>query len=502
MVGQLDLTKMLAPVDVVKIDKAVYLEACFTIDDNIIEQIKAGLAAHQQQIVIEGKGFKLNNRNKTVGGQAAIDLERYLNYQITDAQLNDSNIIYTHTNGRRYLAPDTVIIRTHGSAGQSYAAFMNDGMRMEHKGTCNDGVGKSACGGVLVIESPGGGIKTPGNNVLIGNFALFGATGGKAFINGEAGDRFAVRNSGAMAVVEGVGDFACEYMTNGSVLNIGGFGKGVCNGMSGGNAYQYDPENRLAALYDKSSVALHRLTEEAVVAHEAIILAMLEEHAAYANSSKARNLLANWATEREHFYVALPLWLNKTQTAEHLLAAMDRKEMVEELAVELAQVQIAQVRTAYQTAQSLFGGAIPQQTAQLINSFAVLDKAEQLAREMYKSAKQSVDAKQIELAARKLILERPRKLQEALVKNTREAYSYYTDEQLACLLASKRINDYKTALINRSVQSIYSMGSTVWIIDQDRKNHLALAGIPCVEAHLAEIVSVGIAQKLLSEVVA
>lgn len=502
MVGQLDLTKMLAPVDVVKIDKAVYLEACFTIDDNIIEQIKTGLAAHQQQIVIQGKGFKLNNRNKTVGGQAAVDLERYLNYQITDAQLNDSNIIYTHSNGRRYLAPDSVIIRTHGSAGQSYAAFMNDGMRMEHKGTCNDGVGKSACGGVLVVESPGGGIKTPGNNVLIGNFALFGATGGKAFINGEAGDRFAVRNSGAMAVVEGVGDFACEYMTNGSVLNIGGFGKGVCNGMSGGNAYQYDPENRLAGLYDKSSVALHRLTEDAVSAHEAIILAMLEEHAAYANSSKARNLLANWATERQHFYVALPLWLNKTQTAEHIQAAMDRKEMVEELAVELAQVQIAQVRTAYQTAQPLFGGVIPQQTAQLINSFAVFDKAQRLAREMYKGAKQSVDATQIDQAACKLILERPRKLQEALVKNTREAYSYYTDDQLACLLASKRINDYKTALINRSVQSIYSMGSTVWIIDQDRQNRLALAGIPCVEAHLAEIVSVGIAQSMLSEVVA
>jgi glutamate synthase (NADPH) large chain len=499
MVGQLDLTKMLAQVEEVKIDKAVYLEAYFNIDDNIIEQIKAGLAAHQEQIIIEDKGFKLNNCNKTVGGQAAIDLERYLNYQLSEQQLNDSKIIYTHATGRRYLAPDSVIIRTHGSAGQSYAAFMNDGMRMEHKGTCNDGVGKSACGGVLVVESPGGGIKTPGNNVLIGNFALFGATGGKAFINGEAGDRFAVRNSGAMAVVEGVGDFACEYMTNGSVLNIGGFGKGFCNGMSGGNAYQYDPDNRLQALYDKSSVALHCLTEDAVAAHEAIILHMLEQHADYANSSKARNLLANWANERQHFFVALPLWLYKTQTAEHLRAAMDRKEMLEELAVELAQSQIAEVRKAYQTAQPLFGGVIPTQTAKLINSFAVLDKAEQLAREMYKNA---TDSKQIEQAARKLILERPRKLQEALVKNTREAYSYYTDEQLACLLASKRINDYKTTLINRAVQSIYSIGSTVWIIDQDRQNRLALAGIPCVEAHLAEIVSVGIAQTMLSEAVA
>lgn len=502
MVGQLDLTKMLAQVDEVKIDKAVYLEACFNIDDNIIEQVKAGLATQQTQIVIEGNGFKLNNCNKTVGGQAAIDIERYLNYQLTKQQLNDSKIIYTHPQGRRYLAPDSVIIRTHGSAGQSYAAFMNDGMRMEHKGTCNDGVGKSACGGVLVVESPGGGIKTQGNNVLIGNFALFGATGGKAFINGEAGDRFAVRNSGAMAVVEGVGDFACEYMTNGSVLNIGGFGKGFCNGMSGGNAYQYDPDNRLSALYDKSSVALHRLTEDAVAAHEAIILHMLEQHADYANSSKARHLLANWANERQHFFVALPLWLYKTQTAEHLQAAMDRKEMLEELAIELAQSQIAQVQTAYRTAQPLFGGAIPAQTFKLINSFAVLDKAQQLAQDMYRSSKQVVDAKQIEQAARKLILERPRKLQEALVKNTREAYSYYTDEQLACLLASKRINDYKTALINRAVQSIYSIGSTVWIIEQDRHNQQALAGIPSVEAHLAEIVGLGIAQSLLGESVA
>jgi len=193
------------------------------------------------------------------------------------------------------------------------------------------------------------------------------------------------------------------------------------------------------------------------------------------------------------------LWLYKTQTAEHLRAAMDRKEMLEELAVELAQSQIAEVRKAYQTAQPLFGGVIPTQTAKLINSFAVLDKAEQLAREMYKNA---TDSKQIEQAARKLILERPRKLQEALVKNTREAYSYYTDEQLACLLANKRINDYKTALINRAVQSIYSIGSTVWIIDQDRQNRLALAGIPCVEAHLAEIVSVGVAQTMLSESIA
>ncbi|WP_275575150.1 glutamate synthase-related protein [Methylocucumis oryzae] len=306
MIGQINLKKMLNQVDVVKIAKPIYLEACFNIDTKIIERVKTDfITTKSEQLIIEGEGFKLNNRNKTVGGQAAIDIERLLAYELTEQQAQDHPSIYYNKHGRRYLAPDSIIIRTTGSAGQSYGAFLNDGMRMEHLGTCNDGVGKSACGGVLVVESPGGGIKTPGNNVLIGNFALFGATGGKAFINGEAGDRFAVRNSGAMAVVEGVGDFACEYMTNGAVLNIGGFGKGFCNGMSGGNAYQYDPDNRLQHLYDKSSVELHSITEDNdnARAHEQFIIAMLEQHRDYANSSKARLLLDNWASERVHFQI-------------------------------------------------------------------------------------------------------------------------------------------------------------------------------------------------------
>jgi glutamate synthase (NADPH/NADH) large chain len=510
MVGQIDLRKMLVQINEVKIDKPIYLEANFSVDNRIFERVKTALFRDQQdQVIIEGEGFKLNNCNKTVGGQTAIDIERFLAYELDAETAASSNIIYQMERGRRYLAPDSVIIRTHGSAGQSYAAFMNDGMRMEHLGTCNDGVGKSACGGILVIESPGGGIKTPGNNVLIGNFALFGATGGKAFINGEAGDRFAVRNSGAMAVVEGVGDFACEYMTNGAVLNIGGFGKGFCNGMSGGNAYQYDPENRLEKLYDKSSVELHRLTEDTdtAKAHEQFILSMLEQHTQNANSSKAQKLLDNWANEREHFKFAIPLWLYKTQTAEYLQQSLDRKEMIEELAQELAHQQIGQVREAYQSASTLFGGLIPdygtsdtELTYKLINSYAVLDKAQQLARDSLKHLPENLRTQtHIEQAARKIIMQRPRKLQEALVKNTREAYSNYNDGQLAWILAAKRLNDYKTALINRSVQSIYSIGSTAWIIEQERVNKQALADIPSIEAYLAGLVGLGIVQDLLSE---
>ncbi len=491
MVGQLDFRNLLAQVEVVKISEPIYLEADFSIDEPIIKQVKAQLiTAQQTQIIIAGAELKLNNRNKTVGGRLAIDIERLLQYQLTDEQRATSKIIYTNQHGRHYFAPDSVIVRTTGSAGQSYAAFLNDGMRMEHTGTCNDGVGKTMCGGTLIVKSPGGGSTKSGENVLIGNFALFGASGGKAFINGEGGDRFAVRNSGAMAVVEGVGGFGCEYMINGTVLNLGGFGKGFCTGMSGGNAYQYDPDNLLKDLYDKTSVEIRCLSEETEVskAHEQFILAMLTQHIEYTGSEKAQAILENWQTEKKYFFVAVPLWLYKTQTASFLQQTIERKVMLEELAIALAQQQIAEVKTAYQAQQPLFNGEIPaygeidsQLTFKLINSFAVIDAVEKLTDDAFK-----------------LITTRPRKLQDALVKNNRAAYSNYTDAQLASLLAAKRLHDYKSALIKRDVQSINSIGSTAWIIEQDRINRHALEGLTSVNEYLASHVSLEIVQAMIA----
>ncbi len=509
MIGQLDFTLLLRQVEVVKIANPIYLEADFSIDDKIIKLVKSEIIeGKKNQLIIEGKDYKLNNRNKTVGGQTAIDIERLLAYQLSDQQVNESIVIYVNQHGRKYFAPDTVIIRTTGSAGQSYAAFLNDGMRMEHTGTCNDGVGKTACGGTIIVRSPGGGNKIPGENVLIGNFALFGASGGKTFINGEAGDRFAVRNSGAMAVVEGVGDFACEYMTNGSVLNIGSFGKGVCNGMSGGNAYQYDPDNKLEQLYDKSSVKFYDLTEdsETARAHEQFILHMLEQHTEYADSSKARKILSNWEKERQHFRFAIPLALYKTQTAEFIAQTMDRKTMIEELAVAFAQQQIREIKKANEKQQPLFDGKIPAYgqidtalTFKLLNSFAVIHKARQIAQSQSTQAASDMSNEQL---VTQLINLQARKLQDAIVKDTREAYGNYTDEQLAILTSEKRLNDYKTALMNRDVQSIYSIGTTAWIIEQSAINKTALAEIPSVEAYLAGLCSHDIAQEMLSEDVA
>jgi glutamate synthase (NADPH/NADH) large chain len=501
MVGQLDFTKLLHHVDVIKVANPVYLEANFSIDDKIIEQFKAGfIDGKQPQVIVEGSEFKLNNCNKTVGGQAAIDIERLLAYQLNDQEIAQHPHIYTNQHKRRYLAADTLIVHTHGSAGQSYGAFNNDGMRMEHTGTCNDGVGKSASGGTIVVLSPGGGHKVPGENVLVGNFTLFGATGGKTFINGEAGDRFAVRNSGAMAVVEGVGDFACEYMTNGAVLNIGTFGKGFCNGMSGGNAYQYDPENKLEHLYDASSVEIRALAEDSDTAraHEQFVIYMLEQHAEYAQSSVAQRLLNNWTTERENFKFAVPLWLYKTQTAEYLAKSVDRKAMIEELAVDQSQQQINQVQQAYLQNSVLFDGLTPSYgetdsllSFKLVNSFAVLSKATQIAAAQVQSEAET------EAAAQRLITTRARKLQDVLVKEAREAYANYNNAQLAIILANKRLNDYKQALILRDVQSTYSLGSTNWIIEQSAINTQALIDIPSVDEYLAALNSQTVIQDMI-----
>ncbi len=507
MIGQLDFRRLLAQVDVIKVNNPIYLEANFDIDTAIIKQVKAELIDNNaEQVIIEGGEYKLNNRNKTVGGQTAIDIERLLQYQISDEQRQASKIIYTNQHGRHYFAPDSVIVRTHGSAGQSYGAFNNDGMRLEHTGTCNDGVGKTSCGGTIIVKSPGGGSTEAGHNVLIGNFALFGATGGKTFVNGEAGDRFAVRNSGAMAVVEGVGDFACEYMTNGAVLNLGNFGKGFCNGMSGGNAYQYDPNNILDALSDKSSIELHSLTEDSDTAraHEKFIQYMLEQHVEYTNSEKAKNILNNWGKERKHFKFAIPLWLYKTQTAQFIAQALDRKEMIEELSINFAQQQIKLIKQGYQKQQALFDGAIPAYgaadsalTYKLVNSFAVIETAQKIAAEQLKQQAAATDQTAIEQAMQHLINKRPRKLQDALVKTIREAYSNYNDEQLSSLLAEKRLNDYKTALAARDVQSIYSIGSTAWIIEQDQVNKMALDGIPCIDEYLAGLTGLSIVQSMM-----
>jgi len=144
------------------------------------------------------------------------------------------------TYGSEGLPDDTIRIRLTGSAGQSLGAFLANGVTLTLEGEANDYVGKGLSGGRLIVYPPRASVFAAEENILIGNVVLYGATSGEAFFNGVAGERFAVRNSGATAVVEGVGDHGCEYMTNGQVLVLGSCGRNFAAGMSGGVAYVFD----------------------------------------------------------------------------------------------------------------------------------------------------------------------------------------------------------------------------------------------------------------------
>jgi len=191
-------------------------------------------------------------------------------------------------------------VRLTGSAGQSLWAFALPGMHVRVEGDANDGVGKSMHGGEIVIRPPHA--HRSMGAVLVGNAALYGATGGRMFVAGQAGERFAVRNSGAWAVVEGLGDHGCEYMTGGAVMVLGRVGRNFGAGMTGGIAYVLDRES-LEQRVHRSSVELrHGLGYE-----EVWIRAWLAEHHERTGSTVAADLLRDWTKARDRFCVVTPL---------------------------------------------------------------------------------------------------------------------------------------------------------------------------------------------------
>ena len=193
---------------------------------------------------------------------------------------------------RRYpegLSEDTFTVKCSGSGGQSFGAFIPAGLTLEVSGDSNDYFGKGLSGGKLVIYPPRGAGYAADENIIIGNVALYGATGGKAYISGVAGERFAVRNSGARAVVEGVGDHGCEYMTGGCVVVLGKTGKNFAAGMSGGIAYVLDEDHDLYLRLNKDQVMIDSLTENQDIQE---LRLLLEEHVAATGSERGREILA------------------------------------------------------------------------------------------------------------------------------------------------------------------------------------------------------------------
>lgn len=209
------------------------------------------------------------------------------------------------------LQDDTYTVHCNGGAGQSFGAFVQKGITLDVHGDANDYFGKGLSGGKLIIQPKNEAKFKPNENVIIGNVALYGATSGEAYIRGMAGERFAVRNSGASAVVEGVGDHGLEYMTGGTVVILGQTGKNLAAGMSGGIAYIYDPNHDLYTRLNKQLVNTYEVSGKADIE---TLTQLLKNHYKYTNSDVAQKILSNLDHELSNFKKIVPKDYEKITT--------------------------------------------------------------------------------------------------------------------------------------------------------------------------------------------
>jgi glutamate synthase domain-containing protein 3 len=226
---------------------------------------------------------------------------------------------------RRYgaegLPDDTIQIAFRGTAGQSFGAWAARGLTLLLEGETNDYAGKGLSGGKLVVAPPRGAGYEPERSIVVGNVALYGATGGEAYVRGIAGERFAVRNSGAQAVVEGVGDHGCEYMTGGVVIVLGPVGRNFAAGMSGGTAFVLDMWGRFRQACNLDMVGLEPLARGDDIA---LVRRLLEQHVAWTDSTVGRRVLANWHEYLPRFVKVMPHDLRR------VLEEQDALEIVRE----------------------------------------------------------------------------------------------------------------------------------------------------------------------------
>ena len=217
------------------------------------------------------------------------------------------------------LPDDTFHVVCHGYGGQSFGAFIPKGLTLELVGDANDYIGKGLSGGKLVVYPPKAAAFDRSENIVIGNVALYGATGGTAFINGVAGERFCVRNSGATAVVEGVGDHGCEYMTGGTVVVLGKTGKNFAAGMSGGIAYVLDEDWDFYQRVNKDMVSLEPVEHKYDVS---LLKDLIREHVELTGSPRGKEILDNFGEYLPKFKKVLPHDYDKML---RLIAQMEEK---------------------------------------------------------------------------------------------------------------------------------------------------------------------------------
>jgi len=233
----------------------------------------------------------------------------------------------TRRHGGDGLPEDTIRVQFTGSAGQSFGAFVPRGITLAIEGDSNDFWGKGLSGGKLVVYPPPESTFASHENVIVGNVCLYGATSGEAYVRGIAGERFAVRNSGALAVVEGVGDHGCEYMTAGRVVVIGRTGRNFAAGMSGGIAYVMDGDGQFGRRCNTQLVDLEPLAEDDLE----FVRMMLRRHVRYTNSGRAVRLLANWTDEQTGFIKVIPRDFKRVLQAEARARSETREPVFAEL---------------------------------------------------------------------------------------------------------------------------------------------------------------------------
>jgi len=209
----------------------------------------------------------------------------------------------TKRHGVTGLPADTIQLNFKGSAGQSFGAFIPPGLTLTLEGDANDYVGKGLSGGKIIVYPPGGSTFVPEENIIVGNVTLYGATAGEAYFRGMAGERFCVRNSGANAVVEGVGDHGCEYMTGGRVVVLGAAGRNFAAGMSGGIAYVLDEAGDFSTRCNPAMVNLEKLTAPAEIEE---VRQLIVRHGDYTKSTRAWKVLAEWDRRVPQFVKVIP----------------------------------------------------------------------------------------------------------------------------------------------------------------------------------------------------
>ncbi|MBM4053180.1 MAG: glutamate synthase large subunit [Planctomycetes bacterium] len=261
---------------------------------------------HELSLSLDNQLIKLSENALTQKARVIIDMP-IRNINRSAGTMLSSEI--TRKYGAAGLPEDTIRLNFNGSAGQSLGAFLVPGITIHVEGDANDYVGKGMCGGKIIVNPPKGAAFKPHENIIAGNVILYGATKGELYLHGVAGERFAVRNSGATAVVEGVGDHGCEYMTGGTVVVIGQTGVNFGAGMSGGVAYVYDEHEWFGMKCNLDMVDL-----ESVWAKEDsdILKNLLEKHYEYTQSARAKDILDNWESRLPLFVKVMPMEYKKS----------------------------------------------------------------------------------------------------------------------------------------------------------------------------------------------